>query len=119
MHANSDRYNLVPTECTPEITLRVFRGMHTVAVLVQLSRPSPDRFYDLESDESAIFESPFHFHSPVPKRNVLIKDPRKSNRGLGIIPPNEVPAKDLQVELEQEDRGPGRRVRRVWRSVRE
>ena len=36
-----------PTAPTPGITLRVFRPAHTILVLVQLSKPPPDQFYDM------------------------------------------------------------------------
>ena len=81
------RYYFPPTAATPEITLRVFRGAHTVLVPVRLSGPPPDRFYDVNSDgESAIFESPFHLRPPMPERNFLISpphSPRKPSCWLG------------------------------------
>jgi len=102
----SDRYYFPPTASTPEITLRAFRGAHTVLVPVQLSGPPPDRFYDVDSDdESAIFESPFHLRPPVPERNLLISPPGSPPVGWEQTheePPNEVPlAVDLQRALEQ------------------
>jgi hypothetical protein len=103
----SDRYYFPPTASTPEITLRVFRGVHTALLPAQLSRPSPpDRFYDVDSDdESAIFESPFHLRPPKPERNFLISPPGSPPVGWEQTreePPNEVPhAEDLQRALEQ------------------
>ena len=46
-HQASDRYCFLPTASTPEITLRVLRGAHTVLVPVQLSGSSADQVYDV------------------------------------------------------------------------
>ena len=102
----NDPYYFPSTASTPEITLRVFRGAHTMLVPVQLSGPPPDRFYDVDSDdESAIFESPVHLRPPVPERNFLISPPGSPPVGWEQTheePPNEVPlAEDLQRSLEQ------------------
>ena len=72
----SGRNNFLLTTSTPEITLRVFHGAHTVLAPVQLSRPPPDRFFDINwEDESAIFNSPFHLRLPMPEHNFLISPP--------------------------------------------
>ena len=108
MHARraSDRYYFPPTAATPEITLRGFRGAHTVLVPVQLSGSPPDRFYDVDSDdESAIYESPFRLRPPMLERNLLISPPGSPLVGWEQTheeSPNEEPlAEDLQRVVEQ------------------
>jgi hypothetical protein len=74
-------------------------------VPVQLSGPLPDRFYDVDSDdESAIFESPFHLHPPIPERNPDLTpgSPPVSWEQTREEPPNEFPTdEDLQRALER------------------
>ena len=73
----SDRYYFPPTASTPEITLRVFRGAHTLLVHVQLSGSPPDQFCDVEysDEEKGIVDSPVHLRPPVPECNFLISPP--------------------------------------------
>ena len=108
----SDRYYSPPTASTPEITLRVFRGAHTVLVPVQLSGPPPDWFYNIDSDdESAIFESPpSHIRTQLPDLT-----PRKPTCWLGTdvrgVPPTRSPSlRASSACLSSSARGGNRRI---------
>jgi hypothetical protein len=89
----TDRYYFPPTASAPKITLRVFRGAHTVLFSVQLSGPPPDRFYDVDLDKNAILELTFFLRPPVPEQNFLISLPGSPPVGweqTQEVPPNDV-----------------------------